>query len=114
MVKIDRRIPQRGDIFRLSLNPRVGSEQSGYRPVIVISPLAYNKISKIILICPITSRQKQWPFEVKLTDEMETYGVILADQLRAVDVSVRSANFVETAPLEVIDEVLQKIATLVR
>ena len=34
MVKIDNRIPQRGDIFRLSLNPRVGSEQSGYRPVI--------------------------------------------------------------------------------
>ena len=49
MVKIDNRIPQRGDIFRLSLNPRVGSEQSGYRPVIVISPTTYNQIFKIIL-----------------------------------------------------------------
>ena len=113
MVKIDNRIPQRGDIFRLSLNPRVGSEQSGYRPVIVISPITYNQISKIIVICPITSRKKKWPFEVELPDEMQTYGFVLADQLRAVDVSVRSATFVESAPSELIEEVLRKIATLV-
>ena len=114
MVKIDNRVPQRGDILRLSLNPRVGSEQSGYRPVIVISPIAYNQISKIILICPITSRKKKWPFEVELADEMETYGFILADQLRAVDVSLRDAIFIETAPSELIEELLRKIATLVK
>ena len=114
MVKIDGRIPQRGDIFRLSLNPRVGSEQSGYRPVIVISPVTYNQISKIILICPITSRQKKWPFEVELSDEMQTYGFVLVDQLRAVDVSVRSATFVESASLELIDEILEKIIILLK
>lgn len=45
---------------------------------------------------------------------METYGFILADQLRAVDVSIRNATFIESAPSELIDEVLRKIATLLR
>ena len=81
MVKIDGRIPNRGDILRLELDPRTGSEQAGYRPAIVISPLAYNQVSKLILICPITGRQKGWPFEVALLDRMKTYGVVLVDDL---------------------------------
>ena len=40
---------------------------------------------------------------------MQTYGFILVDQLRAVDVSVRSATFVGSAPLELIDEILEKL-----
>ena len=113
MVEIQGRIPKRGDIIRLQLNPRTGSEQSGYRPAMVISPSAYNRISKLILICPITSRQKGWPFEVQLPEQLQTFGVILADQLRTVDCSAREARFVEQAPLELIDEVLARIGTLV-
>lgn len=52
MVKIQGRISERVDIIHLQLNPRTGSEQSGYRPAMVISPSAYNQISKLILICP--------------------------------------------------------------
>lgn len=70
MVEIQGRLPKRGDIIRLQLNPRTGSEQSGYRPAMVISPSAYNRISKLILICPITSRQKGWPFEVQLPEQL--------------------------------------------
>lgn len=113
MVEIQGRIPKRGEIIRLQLNPRTGSEQSGYRPAMVISPSAYNRISKLILICPITSRQKGWPFEVQLPDRLQTFGVILADQLRTVDCSAREARFVEQAGLEFIDEVLARIGTLV-
>ncbi len=113
MVKIDNRIPKRGDIIKLQLNPRTGSEQSGYRPTIVISPFDYNQISKIILICPITSRKKGWVFEVDLPPQMQTYGVVLVDQIRAVDCSVRLAVFVEESPQTLIDEVLAKLETLV-
>lgn len=113
MVKIDDRIPKRGDIIKLQLNPRTGSEQSGYRPVIVISPLTYNQISKIILICPITSRKKGWIFEVELPPKMQTYGVVLVDQVRAVDCSARIAVFIEESPSLLIDEVLAKLEILV-
>lgn len=113
MVTVDNRIPQRGDIFSLSLNSRVSREKSEHQTVIVISPVVYNQISKIILICPIANCQKKWPFEVELSDEMQTYGFVLADQIKAVDISVRSATFIESASSEVINEVLEKIATLV-
>lgn len=113
MVKINHRIPQRGDIIKLQLNPRTGSEQSGYRPAIVISPSAYNQISKIILICLITSRKKGWVFEVDLPSQMHIHGVILVDQIRAVDCSARTAIFVEESPSFLIDEVLAKLETLV-
>jgi mRNA interferase MazF len=113
LVKIAGRIPKRGDIIRLQLDPRTGSEQAGYRPVLVISPVNYNRISKLILVCPITSRQKGWSFEVVLPESIQTFGVVLADQLRTVDCSARRASFVEQAPCDLVDEVIAKIATLV-
>jgi mRNA interferase MazF len=62
LVEITNRVPERGDIIKLQLNPKVGSEQAGFRPAIVISPSAYNQISNLILICPITSKRKGWRF----------------------------------------------------
>jgi mRNA interferase MazF len=112
LVKIDDRVPERGDIIQLELNPRTGSEQAGYRPAIIISPLVYNRISKIVLVCPITSRKKGWSFEVELPAQMQTYGVVLVDQLRAVDCNARKAVFVEKAPPELIDEVLARLDPL--
>ncbi|MBF2055650.1 MAG: type II toxin-antitoxin system PemK/MazF family toxin [Cyanobacterium sp. T60_A2020_053] len=113
MVKINNHILQLGDIIKLELNPRTGSEQSGYRPAFVVSPVAYNQVSKIILICPITSRQKGWGFEVPLPPKMKTHGVILVDQIRAVDCIARQTTFVEKSPLSLIDEILAKLAPLV-
>lgn len=112
MVTIDGIIPERGDIIRLELNPRTGSEQAGYRPALVISPLAYNRISKLILICPITSRQKNWPFEVNLSSSLQTSGVILVDQVRSIDCQARKAHFVEKVPPDIMDEVLARLETL--
>ena len=113
MVKIDGRILSRGDIIRLKLDLRTGSEQAGYRPALIISPLAYHRMSKIVLVCPITSRQKGWPFEVELPAQLQTHGVVLVDQLRAVDCSAWGANFVETAPQELVDEILARLEPLV-
>lgn len=111
-MKINGRTPARGDIIQLDFNPRVGSEQSGHRPAIVISPESYNQLSKLILVCPITSKEKGWPFEVKLPPELKTYGVVLTDQLRAIDCNTREARFIERSTPELIDEVLRKIETL--
>ncbi|ACK65266.1 transcriptional modulator of MazE/toxin, MazF [Rippkaea orientalis PCC 8801] len=112
MVTIGDRVPERGDIIRLELNPPTGSEQAGYRPALIISPVAYNRISKLILICPITSRQKGWPFEVLLPPSLQTYGVVLVDQIRSIDCQARKADFVEILPADVMDEVLAKLEPL--
>ena len=79
----------------------------------VISPSTYNRLSSIILICPITSRKKGWPFEVELPKSLKTSGVVLADQIRTADCKVRKARFIETSPQRFVNEVLGKIGSLV-
>lgn len=113
MVKINGTVPKRGDIIVLELNPRTGSEQSGYRPALIISPEAYNRLSNLTLICPITSRKKGWPFEVVLPSSLKTQGVILVDQIRAVDCQARKAKIVEQVPIETLNEVLARLEPLV-
>jgi mRNA interferase MazF len=106
-------IPDRGDIIKLSFSPQQGREQAGIRPALVISPRSYNRISHFVLACPITSQIKGWRFEVILPQGLNTYGVILADQVRILDWQVRQAKLLEKAPPEVIEEVLAKLSPLV-
>ncbi|AFZ37005.1 transcriptional modulator of MazE/toxin, MazF [Stanieria cyanosphaera PCC 7437] len=106
-------IPDRGDIIKLSFSPQQGKEQAGIRPALVISPVAYNRISHFILACPITSQVKGWRFEVVLPQGLNTYGVILADQVRLLDWQIRQAKLIEKAPSEVIEEVLARLSPLV-
>jgi mRNA interferase MazF len=104
-------IPDRGDIVWLDFDPQAGHEQSGLRPAFVISPIAYNQRSNLALLCPITSKIKGWKFEVLLTDT-QTKGVILADQIKSLDWQVRRIDFIEKASVNIVDEVIGKIETL--
>jgi len=58
-------IPDRGDIVWLDFTPQAGHEQYGKRPAVVLSPQAYNEKARLALFCPITTKQKGYPFEVK-------------------------------------------------
>lgn len=107
-------IPDRGDIIKLSFSPQIGREQAGYRPALVLSPLAYNKISHFVLGCPITNTIKGWKFEVILAQEMKTSGVVLTDQVRSLDWQQRKAKFIEKATKEVVEEALAKTSVLIR
>ncbi|MBD2189086.1 endoribonuclease MazF [Pseudanabaena mucicola] len=104
-------IPDRGDIVWLDFNPQLGREQYGHRPAFVISPIAYNQRSNLALLCPITSKIKEWKFEVLLTDT-KTKGVILADQIKSLDWQARKISFIERASNNTIEEVIAKIETL--
>jgi len=109
---VKRYIPDRGDIVWLDFDPQAGHEQAGHRPAFIVSPLAYNQKSNLALVCPITSKTKGWRFEVVLVDT-KTIGFILADQIKSLDWQARNIEFIEKAPLIVIDEVLSKIEPLV-
>lgn len=52
-------IPGRGDVILLSFDPTLGHEQSGFRPVVVLAPEFYNKVSGLCLVCRNNSRQVQ-------------------------------------------------------
>lgn len=90
-----------------------GREQIGYRPVLVISPIRYNRMASLVLACPITSTSKGLNFEVPLVEEMQTKGVVLADQVKTVDWKARKVKFVESVGQDLIEEVQAKLETLI-
>ena len=105
--------PERGDLVWLRFDPRLGHEQSGRRPALVLSPKAYNRKVGLALFCPITSRIKGYPFEVELPAEGKTRGAILSDQLKSLDWKARGAKRFERAPEDVVQEVTGRILALV-
>jgi mRNA interferase MazF len=90
-----------------------GCEQTGYRPVLVVSPIKYNRIASLILACPITSKSKGLNFEVPLVGGLQTKGVVLADQIKTLDWRARKVKFVETVARDLIEEVQAKLETLI-
>ena len=46
---------ERGDIYLVSLDPTSGHEQQGTRPVLVVSPTAFNRLTRTPVVLPITS-----------------------------------------------------------
>jgi mRNA interferase MazF len=89
--------PKRGDIVWLNFSPQVGHEQAGMRPALVLSPERYNKKSGLMIACPITSKVKDYPFEVPISAN-KIKGSILADQMRNIDWNARKASYIETVP----------------
>jgi mRNA interferase MazF len=105
-------IPDRGEVVWITLNPRVGHEQAGRRPAVVVSPRSYNRKAGLALCCPITSRVKGYPFEVPLPLTGEVSGVVLADQVRSLDWKARKASYAGTLPPAATAEVLGKLSAL--
>lgn len=105
-------IPDRGDIVWLNFTPQSGHEQMGKRPAIVISPKKYNLKTNLALFCPITSKIKNYPFEVKIIQN-EIHGVILSDQIKSLDWKERNVNFILKSTKEVLEEVINKVLLLI-
>ncbi len=106
-------VPRKGDIVWLTFTPQAGHEQAGRRPALVISPYAYNKKVGLFLVCPITSQIKGYPFEVQISSKSGIKGAVLADQIKSLDWKARQAEFVESAPKELIDLVSAKLVPLI-
>jgi mRNA interferase ChpB len=104
----------RGDIYMVSLDPIQGHEQRGHRPVVIISPTAFNNATKLPVILPITSGgefARRIGFAVALADVCIT-GVVRCDQPRVLDILARRGKKVDSLPPEILDDVLAKTATL--
>src|SRR5271166_4058918 len=103
---------KRGEIWLVSLDPTSGHEQRGRRPVLVVSPEAFDRITKVPVVLPITtggSFARTAGFAVLLTGaETETTGVIRCDQPRALDIAARGGKKVESVPDAIMDEVLAR------
>jgi len=108
----NRYIPERGDIVWMDFDPQSGREQKGKRPAIVISPKKYNEVVGLGLFCPITSKIKNYPFEVRLTNS-KVDGVVLSDQIKSFDWKTRNTEFIAKADPDCISEIVDKIGVLI-
>src|SRR5215470_172856 len=100
---------RRGEIWLVSLDPTSGHEQQGRRPVLIVSPEAFNRITKLPVILPIMSGgifPRTAGFAVPLTGAgTKTTGVVRCDQPRALDLAARGGRKLERIPDAIVDEV---------
>ena len=98
-----------GDIVRVCLDPTLGNELKGrFRPVLVLSRKAFNNFGTT-LIAPISQGghyARMAGFTVSLMGTgIKTQGVVLVNQVRMMDLSIRQAKKIETVPKEILEEV---------
>jgi len=105
--------PTPGDIVWLDFSPTMGTEQSGRRPALVLSEASYNRAAGRALVAPITSRIRDWPFEVAMAPDSPVAGVALVDQVRMVDWRARNAKPAGAAPATTLDEARAKLGALI-
>ena len=78
----------RGEIYYADLSPVVGSEQGGYRPVVVLQNNKGNRYSTTIIVAPISSKLTKNPLPTHVMVEnncLEKKSVILLEQIRTID-----------------------------
>lgn len=79
----------RGDIFYANLNPVVGSEQGGFRPVLIVQNDLGNKHSHTVVVAAITSKtgKTKLPthYSVPSQDGLEKDSIVLLEHVRTID-----------------------------
>jgi mRNA-degrading endonuclease toxin of MazEF toxin-antitoxin module len=108
---------KRGEIWLVSLDPTSGHEQKGRRPVLIVSPDAFNRVTKVPVVLPITSGgnfARMAGFAVPLTAlGTKTTGIIRCDQPRALDLAAaRGGRKLESIPEAIMSEVLARISPI--
>jgi mRNA interferase MazF len=107
-----RYVPDAGDLVWLTFDPQAGHEQRGRRPALILSPRTYNAKARLAIACPITTDAKGYPFEVALPADGKVTGVVLSDHLKSLDWSARRVEFAETAPVDVVTDVREKLRAI--
>lgn len=105
---------KRGDIYMVDLEPTQGKEQRGHRPVVIVSPDAFNQATGLPVVLPITSGgdfARRLGFAVPLLNS-QTTGVVRCDQPRILDLKARNGRKVESLTTDIIDEILARVSTL--
>ncbi|MCV2533308.1 type II toxin-antitoxin system PemK/MazF family toxin [Enterobacter wuhouensis] len=106
----------RGEIWLVLLDPIAGHEQSGKRPVLIVSPALFNKVTQLPIVVPVTSGgnfARAAGFTVSLDGAgTKTMGVIRCDQPRTIDMKARNGKRLERIPDAVVNEVLARLETI--
>lgn len=104
-------VPDEGDIVWIDFDPQAGHEQARHRPAVVLSPAGYNSRAGLFLCCPVTTKIKNYPFEVKLSGQPPS--VALAEQVKSLDWRARRARKKAKASAAELAEIRAKLHALI-
>lgn len=104
--------PHARDIILLDFNPQSGHEIQKKRPALVLSNDAFNRMTGLAMVCPITSTQRDFPLHVALDDRTSVHGDILCEQLKSLDYQSRDWKFLEPCPEDLFQRALAIVDTI--
>lgn len=105
--------PCTGDIILIDFNPQNGIEIMKRRPALVVSNNAFNKLTGLALVCPITSTQRDYPLHVILDERTNTHGDIVCEQVKSLDYKARNWHYLESVPDDILDKVLFNLNAII-
>jgi len=105
--------PDSGHLVWTDFDPRVGREQSGRRPALVVSPVAFWQASGFAIVCPITSTIRPFGTSVVLPEGLAVAGEVLTSHVRSIDTLARPIRFAGVVPSQVLAEARAKLAALI-
>ena len=93
-----------------------GHEQQGTRPVLIVTPAAFNRVTRLPVVVPVTSGgnfARTAGFAVSLDGVgIRTTGVVRCDQPRTIDMKARGGKRLERVPETIMNEVLGRLSTI--
>jgi mRNA interferase MazF len=104
--------PQQGQVLKLDLDPTLGHEQKGYRPVLVVSASLFNKHTGFSWIVPITTPQKGLPNEIRIPEGLPVHGSLLLSQLRSIDWRARPFSVACLVPPIFLEDILARLSSV--
>jgi mRNA interferase MazF len=106
-------VPEAGDVVWLDFDPQAGREQARRRPALVLTDQGYNRASGLVVVCPLTSTRKPYPFALPIVVN-NVEGAVLVDHLKSMDWKARDVAFHSKADPALVSKVRGYIAVLLR
>lgn len=86
---------KQGEIWNANLNPTEGSEQAGFRPVLILSGNLMNTYSPVVICCPLTTKIKNYKGDLIL-DPTTQNGLIKKSEVLAIHIrSLSKSRLIE-------------------
>ncbi|HAG0014756.1 TPA: MazF family transcriptional regulator [Salmonella enterica] len=105
-------VPKRGDICWIEFEPAKGKEIGKYRPALILSHETYNRLTGLVICCPISTSIRGAPTEVPVTN-LDSPSVVATTLIHTMDWRQRKTKLITQAEPGVYDDVLRRIIPLV-
>ncbi len=105
-------IPERNEIIWLDFEPVKGKEVGKYRPALVLSSRTYNRLTGLLICCPISTSVRGGSTEVKV-ENLDRPSVVAASLIQTLSWQNRKAKSITSAEKGVLEQVLLRIIPLI-